>query len=255
MKSWAEEELKYADLGDRRRNKRLVKIVSDLAEQPNATVPQACGDWAGTQAAYDFWANPHILAEAIRDSHQQSTLDRVKQHETILAIQDTTELNFTHHKSKKGMGHLDSRTSRGLKVHSVFCVSETGVPLGVLNQQVWARDISDIGKKHSRRKRETKDKESQRWLDSLSATEAVKPPDVKVVTVADREADIYDFLAKPRERNSELLIRAYQNRCVKSVDSEEVEKLESAIRSCSPVGVVTIELSKNPKRKARALQL
>jgi len=142
----------------------LVKMVSYLAEQPNATVPQACGDWAGTQAAYDFWANPHIQAEAIRDCHQQSTIERVKQHETILAIQDTTELNFTHHAGKKGMGYLDSRTSRGLKVNSVFCISATGVPLGVLNQQVWARDISNIGKKHSRHKRETKDKESQPCL-------------------------------------------------------------------------------------------
>ncbi len=50
---------------------------------------------------------------------------------------------------------------------------------------------------------ETKDKESQRWLDSLSATEAVIPSDVTVVTVADREADIYDFLALPRSENSE----------------------------------------------------
>jgi len=34
MKPWASEELKSADLGDRRRNKRLMKLVSDLAEQP-----------------------------------------------------------------------------------------------------------------------------------------------------------------------------------------------------------------------------
>jgi len=52
-----------------------------------------------------------------------------------------------------------------------------------------------------------------------------------------------------------LLIRAYQNRSVKSVDSEEVEKLESAIRKASPVGVVTRELSKNPERKAREATL
>ncbi len=29
--NWVTEELKYADLGDTRRNKRLVKIVEDLA--------------------------------------------------------------------------------------------------------------------------------------------------------------------------------------------------------------------------------
>ena len=39
--NWVTEELKYADLGDTRRNKRLVKIVEDLADQPNVSVAKA----------------------------------------------------------------------------------------------------------------------------------------------------------------------------------------------------------------------
>lgn len=39
--NWVAEELKYADLGDIRRNKRLVKIVEDLAEMLNASVTEA----------------------------------------------------------------------------------------------------------------------------------------------------------------------------------------------------------------------
>jgi hypothetical protein len=38
MNNWAAEELQYADLGDVRRNKRLIRLVSDLAAQPNASV-------------------------------------------------------------------------------------------------------------------------------------------------------------------------------------------------------------------------
>jgi len=102
MKGWAASELQFADLGDVRRNKRLVRLVEDLAAQPNASVPQASGDLAATQAAYDFWSSPHIKAEAIRQAHQSSTIERVKQHSIVIAIQDTTELNFSHHPSKKG---------------------------------------------------------------------------------------------------------------------------------------------------------
>ena len=36
--NWVQEELKHADLGDVRRNKRLIKIVEDLSSQPNASV-------------------------------------------------------------------------------------------------------------------------------------------------------------------------------------------------------------------------
>ncbi len=110
MKGWAASELQFAELGDVRRNKRLVRLVEDLAAQPNASVPQASGDLAATQAAYDFWSSPHIKAEAIRKAHQSSTIERVKQHSIVIAIQDTTELNFTHHPSKKGMGYLDNNS-------------------------------------------------------------------------------------------------------------------------------------------------
>jgi hypothetical protein len=44
MTGWAASELQYADLGDTRRNKRLVRLVEDLAAQPNASVPQASGE-------------------------------------------------------------------------------------------------------------------------------------------------------------------------------------------------------------------
>jgi len=117
MKGWAATELQLADLGDARSNRRLVRIVEDLAAQPNASVPQASGDWAATPAAYEFWSSPRLKAEAIREAHQKSTLERLRTQESVLAIQDTTELNFTHHPSKRGMGHLDSASSRGLKVH------------------------------------------------------------------------------------------------------------------------------------------
>ena len=39
--SWVSEELKYVDLGDKRRNQRLVRIVEDLSSQPEQSVPQA----------------------------------------------------------------------------------------------------------------------------------------------------------------------------------------------------------------------
>ena len=93
---------------------------------------------------------------------------------------------------------------------SVFCVSPLGVPLGLLHQQVYTSNIDNIGQKYDRNKKETKDKESQRWLEGLSRTEDEISEDVRVITVADCEANIYDFFAKPRREGSELLIRAYR---------------------------------------------
>lgn len=69
--------------------------------------------------------------------------------------------------------------------------------LGLIHQDVWGRDPASRGKRHQRRQRATTDKESQRWLTALAATQQAVPPDVAVITVADREADSYDLFAAP----------------------------------------------------------
>ena len=59
------------------------------------------------------------------------------------AAEELKYVNFTHHKGKtgdKGFGQTCSQTYvRGLKVHSVMASTVTGVPLGILDLQIWTR--------------------------------------------------------------------------------------------------------------------
>ncbi len=48
MQSWAAQELEYTNLPDKRLNQRLIKIFEQASAQPQASVPQASGDWANT---------------------------------------------------------------------------------------------------------------------------------------------------------------------------------------------------------------
>ncbi|HXT10282.1 MAG TPA: transposase DNA-binding-containing protein [Candidatus Angelobacter sp.] len=58
---WAQQEFGFAQLGDKRRNRRLVKIAENLAANPGGTLPQAFPDWAeafktaGKPAAQAQW--------------------------------------------------------------------------------------------------------------------------------------------------------------------------------------------------------
>lgn len=249
MQSWSEQELSQVDLGDERLNKRLMKMVEDFAENPESSVPQACGDWAATKAAYEFWKNPNVEADSIINGHVESIKERFTGQDTILAIQDTTDMNYTSHPSTEGLGHLDHPSINGLKVHSSFAVSTQGVPQGLLYQRVWARDPKTKGKKHERKKLPTEDKESQRWLDAQKSVEGLIPEDIRVITIADREADIYDLFALPRRENSELLIRMEHNRRVE----HESKYLWSAVRQSPILGEVTLEVGRRvdqPPRKA-----
>jgi hypothetical protein len=93
--SWAAEELKTASLGDKRRNRRLIKIVEDLSAMPHASVTQAARDEAAVQGIYEFWGNVRVKANEILAAHRDSTLERVEGEEIVLAVQDTTELDFS----------------------------------------------------------------------------------------------------------------------------------------------------------------
>ena len=112
--SWAEEELKTANLGDVRRNRRLVKIVEDLSAKPNESVTQAARDEAAVQGTYEFWANRRVKAPDILAAHRDSTLERVSAESIVLAVQDTTELDFTKHAKKQGLGSLSNPEAKGL---------------------------------------------------------------------------------------------------------------------------------------------
>ena len=187
MEAWAAAELSKVELGDERRKKRLIKIVEDLAAQPESSVPQACGNKAATTAAYDFWNSPYIKPGDIIKAHKISTIERIKEQEIVLAIQDTTSIDLTHHPATKGLGYLEQKKLMGFKVHSIFAATTEGVPLGVIDQLMWVRNIEDIGTAKTRRLRKIKDKESQRWLDGLEIAQTEIPAKVRVVTIGDSE--------------------------------------------------------------------
>ena len=108
--SWAESELSRADLGDKRRNKRLVTIVEDLVAQPNESVPQASRDNAAMQGTYEFWANRRIEASSIISAHTAATIERIKlhKHKVVLAIQDKTELDLGKRQRTRGIGAISN---------------------------------------------------------------------------------------------------------------------------------------------------
>ena len=193
----------------------------------------------------------------IISAHQQSTSTRLEQHQVILAIQDTTGLSFKHHPSKtveQGFGPISSHPySLGLKVHSILAASSDGVPLGILDQQSWAREPKQKKKRKAKQRsnRPLAQKESKRWLAGLVSTELSVPNETMVVSVADAEADIYELFALERSENSELLIRAAQNRRVEHPS----HYLQEAIAQCEPAGSMSVEVRAKDGQAERTAEL
>lgn len=219
---WAEEEFGAAVLGDKRLQKRLLVLARDLYARPQAQLPQACeGDRARTKAAYRWLAHRDVSMEKILAPHYTATAERCARETVVLAVQDTTSFNYSTHPALEGAGRIGPGTRggpQGILMHDTMAYTSGGLPLGLVDVQVWARDPKQAGKKHKRHSLPIEAKESNKWLRSFKAATALQAqcPESTVVSIGDREADIYELFLLARERadGPELLVRANGERLV-----------------------------------------
>jgi len=215
---WTAVEFAAAQLPDARHRKRLCMIAQAFAQKPTAPIPQACAGWTQAKGAYRFMENQAIEPSAIRQSHHQATLQRVRAQRLVLAIQDTTTLNYSRHPGTTGLGPIGSHSPKtiGLLLHSTLAVTPRGQPLGFLHNGVRAR--SKRGVVRDRHQRELAAKESFKWVESLQACQAVAPlcPQTLLVNVTDREGDLYELFAQALSVEGparvHLLVRARHDR-------------------------------------------
>jgi hypothetical protein len=255
---WAMVELGSACLGDPRRTARLVSLAAALAEKPACSVPEACGNWAATKAAYRFFSNDEIEPDDILAAHRKSTLERVRQHSMILLIQDTTVYNFTTHRATRGQGPIAGKKKgypkapTGFFVHSCLAVSPEGVPIGLLGQHLWVRsEPTDGGEPGEDHNRADAVKESVRWQSMLETSTQELPSSIRVLTVTDREGDLFDFFVAAARLQKDILVRAKWDRRLQNQDACLWEATEQA----SVVGHLTIEVSRAENRPGRTAHL
>jgi len=248
---WCRDEFAGVELHDARLNARCSELAVQLAMQPSLSVNQACEDWADAKAAYRFFDNDEVTPERIQAAHQQRTVERMAQYPRVLAVQDTTFLNYTHHPQTEGLGPIGkkSQKQRGFGLHSTLAVLPGGLPLGLLTQAVLIRPEDEPSHRPEEcRLLPIEDKESYRWLQALEQTLALAPTGVEVITVCDREADIYEMFAFARTKNAPLLVRASSDRALLDV---EARKLWPKVTGQPVVGYLTVHLVGNNTRRAR----
>ena len=226
--NWIEQEFEDAQFNDERLKARVIKLVDPLSEAPESPINQACRDWAETKAAYRFFGNEKIDTSEILSSHINKTVGRARSHQKILAIQDTAYFNYSKHIKTKGLGILSRKKGtnvkdilgKGLIMHTAFAITTDGLPLGILDQKIFSRRRHS--KKMKTRKKRThnvgipiKDKESFKWIEALiHSNYHMEGAETKMITVCDREADIYDLYALALKLKSSVLIRARGDRII-----------------------------------------
>ncbi len=250
---WAESTFKECHLPDLRLHRRLIRTAAQLAIDPEASVNAACkGDPAVQEGAYRLIENDRVSATSIAEGGFASTASVCNgSDDDLLLIMDTTKLPFSHSVSKElgPLGYSTTQGPYGWNVHSSLMLSgSSGFTLGLIDQEWWQRDPSTHGKNKDRRKRSYHDKESFKWESSLSrSAERLDSQMSRVISVCDREADLYEFLGYNQLHGYRYVVRACYDRAL----SDEDVRLFEHVHSQPVLGQTEVEVTQRGGRVAR----
>jgi hypothetical protein len=243
---WVTQEMKTADLNDKRLNHRLQRLLSDLGACPMASIPAACGGYRETAAAYRFFDNEKVGFDNVLQPHIEATRTRIAAQPVAILVPDTTEIDLTRPAQQvDGAGLLDGNSRYGAFLHAMHAFTPDGTPLGTVAASYWTRaEDKPPASSQTRAQRAAtpiEEKESYRWLRSLrqAQAEADHCPETQIVFAADSEADIYEVIAAGTEepRSIDWIVRACQDRALEDNAAETAaapEHLRAAV-AATPV--------------------
>jgi len=257
---WLARELRHVNPGDKRLAKRLIKTGNLIEEKASGSINESCKTWKESKGAYRLFDNKRFKAKMIYDSHHKETNERIKGHQFVFSIQDTTYLDYDSHAKTKDLGSISKAYTKhkmGLILHSTLILSMKGLPLGLGSQQCWARTMREENVKEKARRRyksPIEDKESYKWATALKETINIIPEDTKIITIGDREADLFEFLWDAQELGTLFVVRNRQNRkliCPKTGKT----KLQTGLDQLSTKQEMDIEVPRKGNQRARTATL
>lgn len=251
---WAEQQFGDSDLGDPRRTARLVKLASTLANEPGKSLVNITQSPADMEGAYRFIRNNNVDANAIADSGFQVTAEQAKSHDLLLALEDTTTLIYKHSSIRNELGHVGrGKSQRGMLAHSVLLFAPKAKQVvGLIEQSRWNRDINTIGKREKHATTPYEEKEGYKWESASRAmAQRLKTQMSNVVSVCDREADIYEYLQYKLTEGQRFVVRSMQSRHIE----EGEDKLYAFASELSSAGSKQIDIAQKGGRKARSVTL
>jgi hypothetical protein len=250
---WAQNEFSFAELGDLRRNKRLVSIATKLAGSPGGTLPQAFSDWAELKAAYRFFDSPTVDFKRVLMPHLERTRLACREPGEYLIIEDSSDLDYSRHPRTQDLGVIGDGLGRGFELHSALAVRveawtleqrPEGQVVGLFDQR--CRRPVPAPKGESRRERLQRPRKSDWWAEAFSRVGG-PPSGCRWIYIADRESDFYEPVDTCQHVGIDFIIRAYQDRRL----ADEAGKLREALARAPVLGQSTVELRSRGGEPAR----
>ncbi|MGB0679679.1 MAG: IS4 family transposase [Polyangiales bacterium] len=241
-RSWAEATYGGSTLPDKRLEKRLVSYASAQMAAPTQSTAKACRSSAEREGAYRLLENERVTAEDILEGPIRETLRRCRAGQRVLVVQDTSSVEVAHQPLREALKEEGSPT--GWHSHVALAVDpERRLPIGVLAMHNWIREPQ-----HARRRQRAsgeQDKESLRWQQTAEQAHArctALEHELELVTVADREADMYELMAYHEQAGLGYVLRAKHARKVRTTDPA-IADIREALAAAPVLGTRSVHVA------------
>lgn len=241
-----------AELGDVRRTRRLVRLADQCLARPEGTLPHKLPDPYQLDAAYRLFAEPDVTHDALLAPHLARTRAAMATAgETVRIAHDGTEFDFTT-LAVPDLGVLCGPKARGLLCHNSLAVTASGRVLGLAHQVVFRPRPAPATDTKSK-SRDAPHKSSRLWRDAVDAI-GPAPAEARWVHVADRGADVTEFLDYLTEHGREYVVRAQHDRNITWAAGDgapRAGKLFEYVRALPTIGTRAQDVAHQPGRPAR----
>jgi Transposase DNA-binding/Transposase DDE domain len=244
------------ELGDPRRTRRLLKIMSRLAAQPAASLPAALRDEAEVEGAYRLINNEAVSFETLLGEHAEATKRRAEAAGEVLVLHDTTPCSFPS-LSPKEIGYLPTgKAGFPLHLSLVLDGSNPRRPLGIIHAEAlhrrerfrWHRTVNRSGSVTAKQRH----REFDRWWRGMEASGAALSGCKSVIHVADREGDSFSLLDSLVATSQRFIIRVRANRRGNEVGVESLKwsTVKQVAEGCHGLVEREVPLSRRAKKSA-----
>ena len=189
----------------------------------------------------------------------------------VLAIQDTTEVNYADHDGKlktsdPELGPVGNDQDVGFFFHPTLAIdAESSLPIGFAETDLWNRrwDKQDKHQRnyaHNYAQQPIEEKESYRWIQSSRQAKKTLRDADRVTIIADREGDIYEELVEVPDEQADVLIRSRSDRRLASSSEASSSETEAStlyehLKKRPSEGSYELEVTGNNGRRPRTARL
>lgn len=243
-----------APLGHKSRTAALVKIANLIHRHPGDTLPKKLHSPKDYKSMDRLVNRPEVTHAAVLHSHRELTLAKMRAlQRPVLIVHDTTELDYSGLHSMADLGPIGNGGGRGLLCHNSLAIDpKDKTVIGLVNQRLHQRVA--VGKKEGvKAKRQRLSRESRLWTQAALEIEPA-PAGSLWVDVADRGADLFEFLAQEVAHHRHFVVRSCSSRAIDvghNAGAGEKQLLHSYARSLPLRGRERIQVSAREKRPER----